>query len=439
MAFVESVWWMLVLIGIMIVIHELGHYWAARYFDVRIDAFAIGFGPRLFGIRRGETDWKVCAIPFGGYVKMAGSEHEEKNDDPRGFMNKPRWQRMIIAIAGPLMNILLALVLMAGLFSMQFPKPLYSDQPAKIGSIAANSAAAKAGVLAGDTIVRVEDQANPTWSDVGLALLHHINSPVGIVVNRNGETLPLQMMAKSNDNTGIESLGWYPDTDVVAGRVEPDLDAARQGLKAGDHIVSINGDLIRAEYALVDKVRKSNGQPLTLVYRRAGKDTSVIVHPVPKKIPESPKPVFMIGVAAMPATRNVQLSPIEAIKESANVNYKNAGLIYSVIRSIFEARLSPKTIEGPVRMAQMSRQAAKEGFDSYINLMSGVSLNLAIFNLLPIPILDGGVILMLLIEILARRDLSLRLKEMVFTVSFVFLISLVAFVLYNDIQKVLKS
>ena len=439
MAFVESVWWMLVLIGIMIVIHELGHYWAARYFDVKIDAFAIGFGPRLFGIRRGETDWKVCAIPFGGYVKMSGAEHGEDSQDPRGFMNKPRYQRMIIAIAGPLMNILLALVLMAVLFSMQFPKAIYMDQAAKVGSIVPDSAAAKAGIRAGDVIVRIEDQANPTWSDVYLASLENINRPVSLVLSRDGQTLPLKITPKHTDATGLESLGWQPDSDVVIGRVDPDLDAAKQGLKMGDQVVSINGEPVRAPYALVDKVRNSKGQPIAIVYRRAGKDATVTVTPVSKKIAELPNAVFMIGVAAIPASKNVQLSPIEAIKESASVNWKNASLIYSVLRSIFEARLSPKTIEGPVRMAQMSRQAAKEGFDSYVSLMSGVSLNLAIFNLLPIPILDGGVILMLLIEMVARRDLSLRLKEMVFTVSFVFLISLVAFVLYNDIQKVLKS
>lgn len=439
MAFVESVWWMLILIGIMIVIHELGHYWAARYFDVKIDAFAIGFGPRLFGVRRGETDWKVCAIPFGGYVKMAGSEHEEQSQDPRAFMNKPRWQRMIIAVAGPLMNIILALVLMAGLFSMQFPKAIYMDQAAKVGSVVPDSAAAKAGILPGDTIVRIEDLANPTWSDVNLASLENINRPVSLVLSRQGQTLPLQITPKHTDAAGLESLGWQPDSAVIIGRVEPDLDAAKQGLKTGDEIVSINGDPIRAPYALVNKVRNSKGEPLTIVYRRAGQDTTITVKPTSKKIAEVPNPVFMIGVVATPVTKNVQLSPIEAIQESASFNWKNASLIYSVLRSIFEARLSPKTIEGPVRMAQMSRQAAKEGFDSYISLMSGVSLNLAIFNLLPIPILDGGVILMLLIEMIARRDLSLRLKEMVFTVSFVFLISLVAFVLYNDIQKVLKS
>ena len=439
MAFVESVWWMIVLIGIMIVIHELGHYWAARYFDVKIDAFAIGFGPRLFGVRRGETDWKVCAIPFGGYVKMAGSEHEEQSQDPRGFMNKPRWQRMIIAIAGPLMNIILALVLMAVLFSMQFPKAIYMDQAAKVGSVVPDSAAAKAGVLPGDVIVRIEDQANPTWSDVNLASLENINRPVSLVLERAGQTVPVRVTPKHTDAAGLESLGWQPDSDVIIGRVDPELDAAKQGLKTGDHVVSINGDAIRAPYALVDKVRNSKGAPLTIIYRRGGKEGTVTVTPQSKKIPEVPTAVFMIGVVATPVTRNVQLSPVEAIKESASFNWKNAGLIYSVIRSIFEARLSPKTIEGPVRMAQMSRQAAKEGFDSYVSLMSGVSLNLAIFNLLPIPILDGGVILMLLIEMLARRDLSLRLKEMVFTVSFVFLISLVAFVLYNDIQKVLKS
>ena len=259
------------------------------------------------------------------------------------------------------------------------------------------------------------------------------------MLSRDGQTLPLKITPKHTDATGLESLGWQPDSDVVIGRVDPDLDAAKQGLKMGDQVVSINGDPVRAPYALVDKVRNSKGLPLAIVYRRGGKEATVTVTPLSKKIAEVPNAVFMIGVAAIPASKNVQLSPIEAIKESASVNWKNASLIYSVLRSIFEARLSPKTIEGPVRMAQMSRQAAKEGFDSYVSLMSGVSLNLAIFNLLPIPILDGGVILMLLIEMVARRDLSLRLKEMVFTVSFVFLISLVAFVLYNDIQKVLKS
>lgn len=439
MAFVESIWWMIVLIGIMIVIHELGHYWAARYFDVKIDAFAVGFGPKLYGVRRGETEWKICAIPFGGYVKMAGSEHEEQTNDPRGFMNKPRWQRMIIAIAGPLMNIILSVVLLAGLFTMQFPKPMYLDKPARIGSVAPDSPAAKAGIHVGDVIVRMEDQANPTWDDVSLSSLANINRPVSLVLSRDGQTIPIQITLKHTDAAGFEALGWQPDSDVVAARVEPDLDAARQGLKNGDHIVSINGDPVRAPYALVEKVRASKGEPLTIAYRRNGQDLTAKVTPVPKKAADAPKPVFMIGIVAAPMSRNVPLAPIEAIKESANANYKNAGLIYSVIRSIFEARLSPKTIEGPVRMAQMSRQAAKEGFDSYIYLMSGVSLNLAIFNLLPIPILDGGVILMLLIEMVARRDLSLRLKEMVFTVSFVFLISLVAFVLYNDIQKVLKS
>jgi len=439
MAFVESIWWMIVLIGIMIVIHELGHYWAARYFDVKIDAFAIGFGPRLFGVRRGDTDWKVCAFPFGGYVKMAGSEHEEQSDDPRGFMKKPRWQRMIIAIAGPLMNIILAIVLMAGLYSQQFPKEIYRDKVAKVGGVMPNSVAAKAGLQAGDTIIRIEDQANPSWEDIGRTAIANINRSVSLVLLRNGQTMPLPITLKHTDDKGLEAFGWQPDTDVVAARVEPELDAFKQGLRDGDHIVSINGVPVRTPSGMVDSVRHSDGKPLAIVYRRKGQELTATVTPLMKKVAELPKPIFRIGIAAVPAYNNVQLSPIEAIKESLNNNYKNAGLIYSVIRSIFEARLSPRTIEGPVRMAQMSRQAAKEGFDSYVSLMAGVSLNLAIFNLLPIPILDGGVILMLLIEMLARRDLSLRLKEMVFTVSFVFLISLVAFVLYNDIQKVLKS
>ena len=162
MVFFQNVWWVLVLLGIMILIHELGHYWAARYFDVRVEAFSFGFGPRLFGFRRGETDFRVSLILFGGYVKMTGEQAADEDSpdgaaaDPRSFLAKPRWQRMIIAFAGPAMNILLALVLLTGLFVYRYPKIVGADGPAVVGFVAKDSVAAKAGVLPGDRIARFD-------------------------------------------------------------------------------------------------------------------------------------------------------------------------------------------------------------------------------------------------------------------------------------------
>src|SRR5690349_24015926 len=163
---VEYVLWLLVLIGVMIMIHELGHFWAARFFDVRVDAFSFGFGPRLFGFRRGETDFRFSAILIGGYVKMAGEQPGESTDDPRSFMNKPRWQRLIIAFAGPFMNIVLAVGVLTGLYMVKYQRASAADLDPVIGHVAADSPAAKAGLQDGDHIVKLDNKVNPTWEDV---------------------------------------------------------------------------------------------------------------------------------------------------------------------------------------------------------------------------------------------------------------------------------
>ena len=176
MAVINNIWWMLVLIGIMILIHELGHYWAARWFDVHIEAFSFGFGPRLFGYRRGETDFRVSLIPFGGYVKMVGEQAGEDGvEDPRGFLAKPRWQRMIIAFAGPLMNIRLAVGLLAGLYMNRYPKVVGSDGAPAIGFVEKNSPAAKAGVQELDVIGAIDGIQNPSWEEVTLAVVGAAN------------------------------------------------------------------------------------------------------------------------------------------------------------------------------------------------------------------------------------------------------------------------
>ena len=436
MVLIQNVWWLLVLIGVMILIHELGHFWAARFFDVRVEAFSFGFGPRLFGFRRGETDFRFSAILFGGYVKMAGEQPgEEAAADPRSFQAKPRWQRLIIAFAGPAMNILLAIGLLTGLFMVKYPKLANADGPAIIGYVTADSPAAKAGLKAGDTIVQIESTNNPKWQDILLKQAAGAGRALTIGYVRNGQRLHTDLTPILDDR-GIGSAGWEQDTDVLIAGVMPGMDAQRAGLKHGDMIISVNGQRIRSISLLHEIIRSSNGKPIELVYRRDGQENTASVKPA---FSDAHGGRWLIGVDLDRPVVITQLAFIPALRESVEQNIKSASLIYQFLEGLVERRMSAKSIEGPIGIARLSGEAAREGPMAFIELMAMVSLNLAVFNLLPIPILDGGLILLLLVEMLMRRDLSLQVKEAVFKVGMVFLMMVVVFVLYNDISKLLPG
>ncbi|MCS7026503.1 MAG: RIP metalloprotease RseP [Bryobacteraceae bacterium] len=434
MNFLENVWWLLVLIGVMILIHELGHFWAARLFDVKVEVFSFGFGPRLFGFRRKETDFRFSLILFGGYVKMAGEQAGEANaSDPRSFLAKPRWQRLIIAAAGPFMNIVLAIALVTGLFMVRFPKMPVVRSPV-IGIVTPDGAAAKAGIREGDRILRIEDVNNPTWEDITLKEIASGNKTITVLVEREDGRQELIRLTPTLDKTGAGVAGWAQQFPVKVSKVMPGMDAERVGLKPGDILKAINGAPIRSTLKLQETFRASNGAPARLTYVRDGKEFTVEVKPALTE--QQGQKMWMIGVQLESPVSYVALPFPEALRESVHHNVRSAGLILDFLRGILERRLSPKQLEGPIRIAQISTEAAREGATRFIELMSMVSLNLAIFNLLPVPILDGGVILMLLIEMILRRDLSVAMKEFVFKLGFVFLMMVVAFVLYNDIAKI---
>src|SRR5271166_6481526 len=187
LSFLQNFWWYLVLIGVMILIHEAGHYFVARLFDVKVETFSFGFGPRLFGFRRGETDFRFSAILFGGYVKMAGEQpNDESAADPRGLFAKPRWQRLLIAFAGPAINIVLAVVLLTGLFMAHFPKVPTLHDPV-VGYVVPDGPAAQAGIREGDQVVQIENTANPTWEDIAVKEIASAREALQIWVKRNGE------------------------------------------------------------------------------------------------------------------------------------------------------------------------------------------------------------------------------------------------------------
>jgi regulator of sigma E protease len=429
----QNFWWFLVLIGVMIIIHELGHYWAARFFDVKVETFSFGFGPRLFGFRKGETDFRFAAILFGGYVKMAGEQPgDEGAADPRSVLQKPRWQRLIITFAGPAMNILLAVVVLTGLFMVHFPKLPTKPSPV-IGYVVPDSAAAKAGIHEGDRIVQIDNTSDPTWDDIGMKEVASAGHPLTVWISRNGERRRVTVTPVLDPKTGAGFAGWAEESQIEIAGVLPGKPAAKAGFQAGDIVVSIDGQPVRSTPKLHDIISDNGGQPVTIVYSRNGKLSTATIKPELTESDGTKK--WMIGVSLQPRVVFVSLAFPQALAESVKQNAKSATFIYELLRGIIERRMSPKSLAGPIGIAQMSGEAAREGPAAYFGLAAMLSLNLAIVNLLPVPILDGGMILMLLVEIFMRRDLSLRVKEAALKVGFVFLMGIVAFAIYNDISK----
>jgi len=418
----------------MILIHELGHFWAALSVGIRVDTFSIGFGPRLFGFRRGETDFRISAIPFGGYVRMLGEQPgDETAADPRSFQAKARWQRAIVIIAGPFMNVLLAVALVAGLYMYGFPKEAPSSE-AVISSVAPNSPAAAAGLQPGDRILQLGSANHPSWQDVLTQEALNANHPLQLVVDRKGHKLDLSVTPKMDPKEGIGVAGWRGDVQVA--EVAKGGPADRAGIRPGDVFINVNGQPVESALTVQQVVFHSGGKPVELEMMRNNVLQKFTVTPVASNNPKMP---WRVLVSFRMPVQIVKLPFGSAVMESLRFNRQNATMIFEVLRSIVVHRVSPKTLSGPIGIAQMSSEAAQEGPSSFLGLMAVVSLNLAIFNLLPIPILHGGTLLLLLIEMLLQREVSIQVKETVFKLGFVFLMMVVVFVIYNDISRILMK
>jgi regulator of sigma E protease len=436
----EDILWVLVLIGVMINIHEMGHYWVARYFDVKVEAFSFGFGPRLFGFQRGETDFRFSLIPFGGYVKMTGEQADGTTpNDPRSLLAKPRWQRLLIALAGPMMNVALAVGLLTGLYMVSFPKLSHADEEAVIGDVLPDSPAAKAGIEAGDRIVKLDSQKDPTWEDVKLKEAVSAYRTLAVTVERGGSRFQTDLTPTLSERSGVGSAGWDKRGEVELYSVDLDMPAGKAGLKTGDVVLAVNGQAIDSVNKLHNITENSGGKTLQIEYQRDGQTLAAGVTPVFDKKDGPARWMMGVSPGLKPHYLNTRLALPAALNESLSENVKGATMIGKFLQGMVQRRMSPKNLTGPIGMIELSGDAAREGPSAYLGLMSMVSLNLAIFNLLPIPILDGGLIVLLLVEMVMHRDLSLTVKEAVFKVGFVFIMLVVAFVLYNDISRYLPA
>ena len=431
---------MAIVLGIMILVHEFGHYAAAKLCGVRVEVFSIGFGKRMVGFRRGDTDYRISALPLGGYVKMAGENPlESRSGAPDEFMSHPRWQRFIIAIAGPAMNILLAIGLLTGVYMVHYEHPVYLDQPAVIGWVLENSPAAKAGIEAGDRITRIEGVQNPSWEDVLLKTAVETKEPISVAVQRGNQVLEKQVVPdpQASDPEQYRTIGWVQDEPITVTELEPKMPAAKAGIQLGDQIVAINGISVRSLFSVIKHLQDSGDKPVEITAVRNGQELHFTATPV--MTDEGGQKRFRLGFQSEPV-RVDKLPFAQALDRSITENKKYSLLILTLMHKMVERQTSIKQMEGPIGIARASGQAARQpGWTPLLSLMAGISLNLGIFNLLPIPILDGGMILMLIIESLIRRDINIRVKERIYQTAFVFLVLFAVVVIYNDIMKALPG
>ncbi|HLX85110.1 MAG TPA: RIP metalloprotease RseP [Terriglobales bacterium] len=441
LSFLYTLFVMGIVLGFMILIHEFGHYAAAKYFKVRVEQFAIGFGKRIVGFTRGETEYRINVLPLGGYVKMSGENPmDDRTGDPGEFLSHPRWQRFIIALAGPTMNIALAIALLTGVYMVRYEYPAVLDEPAFVGWVNPDTPAEKAGIQRGDKIVSVEDVQNPNWEQVDVKSALSPNQPLKFGIEHDGKVTEKTLIPEPKGPNQYGSIGWVPkESSVTLTTVEPGMPADKAGIKVGDEILTANGQDIPALAALVQLLNHSTGENLSLVVLRNGQKLTFNVKPT--LVPAGPGEElrYRIGAYSLP-TKVVKLDFVDAFKRSLSDNKKSSFLILELLQKMVQRKVSMRQVDGPIGIGSAVGQAAREkGWMPLLLITAAISLNLGIMNLLPIPILDGGVILLLVIESLMQKEISLPIKERIYQAAFVFLVLFAVMVIYNDLVKTLPG
>ncbi len=419
-------------LGVLVFVHELGHFLLARWHGVRVLTFSLGFGPKLFKFTRGDTEYCVSIIPLGGYVKMAGETPDDQTPPkPDEFFAKSKWQRFQIYIAGPAMNVLAAFLIMIGVYLGGVNEPSFSRNPVEVGRVIEASSAAKAGIRAGDRLIRIDGYDTPTWGDYEKAMMLAAGREIDVVLVRDGAVQTLRFTPDLIEKYHAADLGVRPMLRMRVGRVFPGEPAEKAGIKTGDIVLAINGTPTDRQ-AAVDAFKKNVGTPLTVRIRRDGAERDIVVTPEAKDGPDG-----RIGVYPGYEQSLVQATGLlDAVRLSYDHNVESAGLVFKTLRGLFLGQASPKQLTGFIGIAQASGAMAAEGAAALFMFMAMLSMNLAILNLLPIPMLDGGHIFIMMLEGLARRDFSLRVKERLLMAGFVLVMTLMVTVIYNDLMRI---
>ena len=428
-------------LSVLIVVHEFGHYAVAKSFKFPVEVFSLGFGKRLFGWKRKETDYRVSLIPLGGYVKVVGLGPDESDvvtpEHPEPAVTGARWQRLLILVAGPVMNLALAVVLTAGAFMVGMEVLKYQEEPPAVKHVEAGSPAERAGVKVDDVVVRIGGKPVSTWREVemDLGLAPRENIPVD--VQRGDETVSVTLRPEPQTKYDIGYTGLNPFLPPVIGSLVSGYPGEKAGLKAGDRILSVGGREVKGYYEVVRKVREAAAgfdgpegpKPIAFVVERGGETMTFEV--TPRKEASS----WRIGFSPKYETVLKQLPLGAAFSAAWTELGRQTTTTFATVGRLFRGTGSMRQLSGPIDIAKFSGEAARRGPAELLHLMGALSLQLGILNLLPIPLLDGGQIFVTLLESAARRDFPLKLKERLLQAGFVFLVLVMVTVLYFDVLK----
>ncbi len=424
----------LFVLGVLIFVHELGHFLVARWYGVRVITFSLGFGPKLVKFRRGDTEYCVSAVPLGGYVKLAGETvQDDRAGAPDEFLSKSKWIRFQVYLAGPIMNLLLAVIVLTLVLSRGAEIPLYSSAPATIGTVQPGSAAEQAGIRAGDKIVAIDGKPIATWDALSLAVLPKAGRELKLAIERAGQPLELSVVPSSESKYELGVLGVEPVIRAQVAEVYANSVAQRAGFQSGDVLLTLDGQPAGDRAAIIKSIQGRGPVPIVFGIERAGRPLEITA------TPDGKAGSSMVGMKIFAAeTRHVDPNLVEAFKLSLRQNWDSTVQIGETVVGLFKRDVPMKQLMGPVAIAELSGSAAQMGWIYVFELMAMLSLNLGLLNLLPVPVLDGGQIAILGVEGLFRRDMSLQVKERILMVGAALIVLLMVTVIYNDIARLVR-
>jgi len=433
----------ILVLGVIILVHEWGHFIVARLFGVRVDVFSIGFGPRLFGVKRGATDWRVSALPLGGYVRMAGQDitdidsgDQKPTGAPDELLSKKRWQRALISFAGPAVNLIFPVILLGVYYlAVGLPSDSFLSKPVIVAGLSA--AHENNGLEVGDKILSINGTKNPTWEQaLSISSQAAPGSPLKLEVSNNGVIRRVELTPVTH-GPYVRTFGYAPIPPAI-GEVALGTPADHGGLRSGDLIRAVDGHPIAYWDQFVDFVLDSGGKALHVDVDRKGQLLALSVTPKQGVIDAAEK-YYLIGVQREFSLSYNRVGPREALRAAAAQTVSLVTQTVDVVAKLLSGRVSVKQLQSVVGISRSAGEAVSQGAFAIISFMALISVNLGILNLLPIPILDGGHILLLSLEGIRRRDFSLAFKERFIQVGLVFLLVLIAYVMYNDVMRMLPT
>jgi regulator of sigma E protease len=435
MEILNTLFYFVITIGILVFVHEFGHFIAAKLTGMRVDRFSIGFPPRAFGKTVGDTDYCISWIPIGGYVKIAGMVDESFDTDfvksepqPWEFRSKPLWARVLVITAGVAMNIFLAIAVFWGI---NYAQGKYLRATTEVGYVIPESAAEKTGFRAGDRIQSINGQPVTHWDQIqSLIYIENVGREIVFDLERSGSEQTLVLPSGSVPDIASERFGILPaHTVAIVGGVESGKPAEELGLQPRDILVSLNGISVFNENQVIQVVRANVGREITVVWKRDGE-----VHEGTTVPNEEGRIGITVGSLYTGPTLRVEYSFFGALPEGLKDIVHASGLFYRSILQLITGKTSfSQSFGGPIKIAQIATQSAEGGLTSFLAFMALLSMSLAILNILPFPALDGGHLLVMLLEAIFRREIPHRVKLAIQQVGFFILLAFMAFVIYNDI------